>query len=822
MTADLLSDLDSRFFADNLLTSEDWGEKWVLNLGSSELKATAPTSTLSAVVLQMTTSGGTERSVYTRTCPKKPHECPVLSWIELSAWNRKALGSNPPLAVVPLHEILVQRCDACLYQCESMEEGEDGDFARGLKYDAMVDNDLILTLDPDNPTSPWKHFSDNLLPGESPVFHDDTTMAQPLPVDMLFQVKAEPLSPASSLTSDCSLSSAPETQVIVKGENPPTPPYMFGDILSPPVGTVQVTLTPSSQPQQPQTQTHSGSEPQAQAVASTILSSKPPIQPRPVCVATLPVSQSPSPAKALILQSLPSMDQNRPVVLSPPVCLGSAPAIVKVEPVSPSLSHCAAPAAPATAKPIIPATSLPGTNSNDIDMKVLKRQQRMIKNRESACQSRKKKKEYLQSLEAQLREAQRENERLRRENQALRERLAGKEGSESGNNKRAVCIMVLLLFITFSFRPVSITERKLETGLREGAAPLTGRHLLEIGEAEDRSKTRGSERAREERLESEEDGEERWRRGDVDRESSDSFQLRNLSGVFSDVKDLVLPDLDRYFTSSDCRQFNRSESLRLADELRGWAHRHQIDRKKSGGKPKMAKKARVAQKAQHRKTNFSRYLPVQTHSSVESQLQVFPGPEVIYSDFFDAIDRREDTFYVVSFRRDHLLLPAISHNKTTRPKMSLVMPAMSINGISRSVSEACFVWGMFAFLRENVCGVMSVSVFCTQACSVSTSDSPVSDSSPIESMYGSAKGYEMMMQVDCEVMDTRIVPIKSSSVPPSLRDPPRPPPPQHHHGNTSIRGRPTHSTGAAADSPRQPLHGSRREAAFYISQEGGV
>ncbi|XP_052388387.1 cyclic AMP-dependent transcription factor ATF-6 beta isoform X1 [Carassius gibelio] len=655
--------------------------------------------------------------------------------------------------------------DACLYQCEDMEE----DFTGELKYDTSLDSDLVLTLDPDDPTSPWKNLDEDLT-GE--VLKDEMTLTQPLPVDMFFQVKTEPPSPASSLTSDSSIPSLPEAQVTVKSENPPTPPYMYGDVLSPPLSSVEVTvssITPQQQPPLPLSlqqhvisslDTHTAALSAAATLkASSILSSKPLIQPKPVCVA-----QSSGP-KAVLLQSVPvpvpPLEQSsRPVVLSQSVCLGSAPAIVKVEPLSPSMPLCTSPSAVLPSKPLIPASSLPGNICSDIDMKVLKRQQRMIKNRESACQSRKKKKEYLQNLEAQLREAQQENERLRRENQALRLRLAGREATESGTNKRALCVMALFLFITFTFSPVSLRDRTLEAGIEEASSPQTGRRLLEFERSQELSRKRATERTTEQKTDREE--EERWRKAELDKKASVSYQFRNQSEVFSDVKDLLLQDIDRYFSSSDCRQFNRSESLRLADELRGWVHRHQNNRK-SDRKAKVVKKTKIAQKAQHKKTNFSRYLPIQAHRSIESQLQVLPGPEISYSDFLDAIDRREDTFYVVSFRRDHLLLPAISHNKTTRPKMSLVMPAMAIN----------------------------------------------------DSVYNSSQGgYEMMMQVDCEVMDTRIIPIKSSVVPPSLRDPPPTPPPHHQHANhTSLRSRQHHLHGSGA-SPR------RRTAGYFISQSG--
>ena len=71
----------------------------------------------------------------------------------------------------------------------------------------------------------------------------------------------------------------------------------------------------------------------------------------------------------------------------------------------------------------------------DCEIKAIKRQQRMIKNRESACLSRKKKKEYVTSLEKQISDLQEENRQLKCENAALKKRLSATEEMTGASKK---------------------------------------------------------------------------------------------------------------------------------------------------------------------------------------------------------------------------------------------------------------------------------------------------------------------------------------------------------------------------------------------------
>lgn len=169
----------------------------------------------------------------------------------------------------------------------------------------------------------------------------------------------------------------------------------------------------------------------------------------------------------------------------------------------------------------------------------------------------------------------------------------------------------------------------------------------------------------------------------------------------------------------------------------------------------MPRRAQERQKSQRRKTLPPvKAVPTQPPGPPErdsvGQLQLYRHPDRSQPEFLDAIDRREDTFYVVSFRRDHLLLPAISHNKTSRPKMSLVMPAMAPN--------------------ETLSG------------------------------RGAPGDYEEMMQIECEVMDTRVIHIKTSTVPPSLRKQPSTP------GNATGGPFSASAAGQAHQATHRPLY----------------
>ncbi len=89
-----------------------------------------------------------------------------------------------------------------------------------------------------------------------------------------------------------------------------------------------------------------------------------------------------------------------------------------------------------------------------------------------------------------------------------------------------------------------------------------------------------------------------------------------------------------------------------------------------------------------------------------------------YENFAKSIRQRNDTFYYVSFRRDHVIFPALNQNKTQKPRMSLLVPALLTH----------------------------------------SNDSNNND-------YGDNKASITFMQIDCEVIDTRLLNLKLNDIP---------------------------------------------------------
>ncbi|XP_039985169.1 cyclic AMP-dependent transcription factor ATF-6 alpha isoform X2 [Xiphias gladius] len=440
------------------------------------------------------------------------------------------------------------------------------------------------------------------------------------------------------------------------------------------------------------------------------------IQPKPLITAVqLAPAAAPLQAKTIIIQPLqttvlpvvkpaqvniqPAPPPGRPVVLSQPsqvLQIQTPKAVTSNVVAMPTLSQEGP--VPVAAPAVVSVTLR--TPSSDDDSKLSQRQQRMIKNRESASLSRKKKKEYLLSLEARLKLALSENEALKCENGNLKRQLEGLLSENTvlkatAPKRRAVCLMVVLVFFVFNVGPMSLFQGDPGSKLEVVSMQHSGRHLLDFSPEAETEVVMGPEPL-----------------GSGPPEMADSSEDKAL---------MVVKDPIFLRPPPPCQPpVNRTKCIELAHELRGWVHRHEVQqtksRRMSNSNHKPTRTILKAEKKEAAQILTVHYTETTEEKSPGSELQVYYAPHHTYSDFFEEINRRGDTFYVVSFRRDHLLLPATSHNKGSRPKMSVVLPAMNIN------------------------------------------DSIIRD-----------KEFEVMMQIDCEVTDTKILHIRSSTIPPLLR-----------------------------------------------------
>lgn len=370
------------------------------------------------------------------------------------------------------------------------------------------------------------------------------------------------------------------------------------------------------------------------------------------------------------------------------------------------------------------------SNFSEAEIKAIKKQQRMIKNRESACQSRQKKKEYVTALEQKLFEAQQEIARLRLENKLLRDQL------ETGGRSRKMprldaSLLIPKKNIAVIFAMVFMVSLNWNV-LGWNAKPFVG-------------------------------------------PSAPHRSTRHLLWSEDTAVDIVNDDLTNGTYVADCQNatvkatdfvnINQTESIRIAGELKRWIGggktlnwTYDVPRKKrqaylseekiNGG---LLESYRLFNKL-HLENNLMDFPSIRSHAKTvkdKSRLRrlrrnkdidfaenAVIDYETLYrkpmrkavNDFnmddlgewnalLEALHRRDDTFYIVGFGKgEHLLLPAVSHNVTRPPKMALILPARSGN------------------------------------------DSLMND-------------HVTLMQIDCSVVNTTLVKLKSDALPESLRKP---------------------------------------------------
>ncbi|XP_008183931.1 cyclic AMP-dependent transcription factor ATF-6 alpha [Acyrthosiphon pisum] len=289
----------------------------------------------------------------------------------------------------------------------------------------------------------------------------------------------------------------------------------------------------------------------------------------------------------------------------------------------------------------------------------------MIRNREAASLSRKKKKEYVTSLEEKITILEKENLELKIENSALKERLKIFDKLSSITDrpiikkaKKATAILSVVLMISLNIVPSGLFNTR------------------------------------------------QFDKSEMQMNLGENYKTKNIDNINFHSRNLLwasyFEDTNSSLNATEhlmCPTFiNVSESKRIDSELRKWIEpknlkllndnlsmvyveppiistsiEHSKHNEYTGGN----KDKKIAKL---QKRNFKKRKQVPSNNEF---IEIFGQLKLDSKEsLFDSIERQDDTFYVVSFSGDHLLLPA-SHNAsntTLRPKMSLVFPTLSSNG----------------------------------------------------------------------------------------------------------------------------------------------
>lgn len=276
---------------------------------------------------------------------------------------------------------------------------------------------------------------------------------------------------------------------------------------------------------------------------------------------------------------------------------------------------------------------------------------RLIKNRQSAQISRKKQKEYVQTLEAKNLELSEENCQLKVENFRLKELLnsysvlqcrCASTLSRKLPPKNAVYLLAVVLMVGFNVLPFgNFLFQKSAQKTIAASSQFSKRNLL----FDDKSILF------DESAESEQEP-------PVFVNQTEQIRKVNIDNIKRWIPDL--------YNVSQFKNDFEFDSLQpgLQDKLTKMYEKSTKEASSQGSR--LNKKKRQLKKKKEPIPNIAFNEPIHEHfkqSNLNKSLD----------EFFDEIGRKDDVFYVFSFKADHLLLPA-AENNFSQIKMNLIMP----------------------------------------------------------------------------------------------------------------------------------------------------